>query len=146
MITPALAQVREFSKSISDHFQKGGSGTAILLVIAGIIAFVVIVYLITRRQERAANPALRNDPHLLFARLLERLRLPSVQRDALTVMSRDLRVAHPATLLISDRLFDEAAGKWIEQHPGPAFARRRDALTAARSALFQSASSAPAAR
>jgi hypothetical protein len=135
----ALPDVSEFSSSISDHFQKGGSGTAVLLVILGIIAFVAIVYMITRRQERAQNPAMRNDPHLLFSRLLDRLRIPAAQKEALTVMTRDLRIAQPTTILISDRLFDDASGRWIEQHPGASSARRREAILAARSALFQTA-------
>lgn len=127
---------REFRKAVSDHFQKGGSLTSVLLVAAGLFGLVLLVWLLTHRQERAGRKLLRNDPHYLFARLLTGLRLPRAQRDVIESVARAAGPPQPAGLLLSEDLFDRAVTKWRKARAEDAGPNRMALLEAARRTLF----------
>lgn len=131
---------------VRDSFREGGSLLTVLLVLATITAAVLLVYWLSRRQEKAANRDRSGDPYRLFRTLMVKLDLSRESQDMLLRMARDLRLVHPTIVLLSDRIFDEQVSLWGKGKSGPSGTKggRVDGgLTArARAALFPMTKSA----
>ena len=106
------AQLTEVQRAVRDRFQEGGSFTAVMLVLLGVTGVVLAVYYLTLRQRRVKDNTRRASPERLFRDLMGKLDLTSPQRQYLDTMARDLRIKHPAVILLSPELFDRYLGEW----------------------------------
>ena len=109
-----------------------------MLVVAVLMTMaILLVWLLDRWQRRRAQPA-RQQPVLLYFRVLRTLRLPWIDRWRLWKLAQVLRVDHPAALLISPALYDEAVRRFCattgligaRAHAAPALATIRERLFA----------------
>lgn len=130
-----LEKLHALQKAVSDRLM-GGSITAVLLILAGIVGAVLLVHLLSRRQERSSRTLLRNDPHLLFVRLIDKLKLPALQREALGDLAKAAQLGHPAVLLLSPDAFDRSVAQWEKSRPQEATGNQRAVIGAARARLF----------
>lgn len=143
-ILPQADPLTRTQQAIRDHFQTGGSITQALLVLVCVLVFVLLLYGLTRRQERGAYRRKLNDPHRLFRNLQEKLELSADQRRLLDAVARDNNLSHPTVILLSPRLFDENVIRWTA-HQGVAARRHPDetglvaVVPATRHALFPAA-------
>lgn len=115
-----LGQVsfEELRQSLTQQFNEPGSVTGLVLAALTLAAVVILAWLLQRWQERRRVPADMWDAPGLYRELLDRLDLPEDQRGVLTAVARDLRLANPAVILISRRLFDESMEAWGTRHRG----------------------------
>lgn len=109
-------ELDQIVKSIRQEFQTGGSVTAMLLVLLGIVALVMITYWLTRRQEQHAQPSVLDDAHALFESLLGHLPLSDPQRHFLRSVARELKLEQPSVLLVSRQLYHRHVREWQEKN------------------------------
>jgi hypothetical protein len=112
-----LAQVKfeELRQALSREFADNGSAVEILMVIAALVLLVAIAWSLQRWQQRPQAPSEPFDATALFAELLVKLDMPDDQRDLLTTMAKELRLANPTTMLLSRRMFEENLLTWAAQ-------------------------------
>ncbi len=113
-----LNRLTGFQRAVRDHFQQGGSIMAAFFVLAGIVAVVVLVKLLTQSQKRSERPTATDQPQALFADLLAGLELTQQQRRLLTAVAQELGIKNPAVILLSGTLFDQYVGRWYERSRG----------------------------
>lgn len=113
-----LAQLNDTLEAIRDQFRRGGSFTALLIIAAVILVALCTVYVLTRRQYRAAHPLRTIDPEGVFRRALQGLPLTAGQRRMLMTLASDLQIAHPTVVLLSPSELSRCARSWRERHPG----------------------------
>ena len=106
------AQLTEIQRSVRDQFQEGGSFLTVMLVLLAIAGVVLAAYCLGLRQRRAGENAQRASPQQLFRDLMDKLDLTLPQRRLLHTIARDLRIKHPAVILLSPDLFDRYVGEW----------------------------------
>ena len=115
-MTAVLVQVHKLTpvqQAVREQFQEGGSTGVALLMIVGILALALIAYWLTRRVNRDQDERARvDDPSRLFRDLLDKLDLPLPQRRILDAVVKDLRLQHPAKILLSPTLFDRCVDQW----------------------------------
>ena len=143
MIATVLTQIEPGGlnatlRAVRDQFQDGGSIAIGLLLIAGFLTVGWVVNLLARRQSRAQATTLPSDPGRLFAELLPRLGLTPDQSKALKHVARDLRLANPATILVSPTLFDQGVERWQASRPSAQSESQEPAtpMTEIRATLF----------
>jgi hypothetical protein len=112
---PLLIQLTPNQQAVRDYFQRGGSYTAVAVVLLALVGVFVLTYVITHRQERASEEAVRDDPLELFRALLRQLELSSAQRNLLTTVAKGLDLNNPTVLLLSPKLFRAHVSRWGEQ-------------------------------
>lgn len=103
-------------ESIYEQFRQGGSLYEALLVVLAILAVVAAVYFVQRWQDRRRAAAAPNDPHELFAELMEHIGLADGQRAFLKEIALELRLSNPAVLLLCPKLFDSHVEDWRMRH------------------------------
>ena len=113
-----LNRLTDFQRAVRDHFQQGGSIMAAFFVVAGIVAVVVLVKLLTQSQKRSGRPTVTDQPQELFADLLAGLELTQQQRRLLTAVAQEFGIKNPAVILMSVALFDQYVGRWRERSRG----------------------------
>lgn len=98
--------------AIQQHFQRTGTGTEVLLgvlVAVGIVLFAVLAQSIQKRRSKHNV----DHPAKLFRRLLYKLDLTVPQRDIIRRMALDLRLENATVLLLSRRVFERYARRWL---------------------------------
>ena len=135
-----LNELTPLQKAVREHFQKGGSMLAMLLVLLGIAATLALAYWLTRRQRSTIRKAPPNDPRKLFRDLQEKLRLPVPQRNFLNGVALQLHLEHPSVLLLSPVLYDRYVDQWRandrQRSGGGAPSKGSDVAAQTRAALF----------
>jgi len=134
-----LNDLTEVQRATREHFQKGGSVVSVLLVMLGLALGVILTYWLSRQQQKVARNFRRNDPQKLFQDLMAKVELSEPQRRVLWSVANDLRLDHPAVLLISRTLFDRHVRTWKQQRPAGNRAKNageENALLVAQRALF----------
>jgi hypothetical protein len=111
-----LAQLDESLKAIRDQFRHGGSPGGILLTALVILGILLLAYVLTKRQQRTAQPARKADPEGLFFSMLEKLPLTAVHRRMLTSFVADLNIEQPTVILLSRQTLRRSAQRWRERH------------------------------
>lgn len=101
--------------AVHERFARGGSVQDFLLVLLAITAGLGLLAFLNRLQRPAESKPAENNPQRLFLDLLLHLQLGVVQRDLMLRMARDLRIEHPATLLMSATLFRQNVNKWLRE-------------------------------
>lgn len=97
---------------IRDHFASG-KGFADLMLAAVVIALgIVLLYGLLRLVQRRQRVFLRH-PGKLFAEILKRIPVSPAQRELLRRIARDLRLEHPAILLLAPRVFRNQTNRWM---------------------------------
>ena len=99
-------ELSETQRAVREHFTEGGSLVEVMLLLVGLIALLVLLWSIRRRQEVKHAAATIDDPQRLFGDLLERLELSGAQRRFLLDLAADLQLEHPTTILLSRRAFE----------------------------------------
>ncbi len=112
LLQASTGRLTETQRAVSEHFQKGGSITAVLIVLSCLIAVILVVVLLTMRQRQADPNRVVNDPQRLYRDLLEKLGLAPTQQQFLQAIATDLDLPHPTVILLSSRLFDQRCGEW----------------------------------
>lgn len=117
MIETILLQIptgglSETLRAVRGRFQEGGSFPVILLLMATGLSIFWIANLLAQRQRRVRATTLPPDPGRLFSDLMSRLGMTPQQRKALEHVARDLRLANPAVILISETLFDRGLERY----------------------------------
>lgn len=135
------ANLTEIQRAIRDHFQHGGSTTAVLMVLATIFCILIGAVVASRLQEWFFGTGRRDDPQRLYQDLLRRLKLTTRHRTILQRMGEDRVLRHPTIILLSPTLYQRHADRWRAS----ASAARRDVappteneLKAIKKALFPS--------
>ena len=136
-----------FHRAVREQFQTGEPILGTVLALLGLGAIVALAYALTVFQRRRAERAVSfDDPQGLFGDVLEKLELPPTERRTLGDVVRDLRLDHPAVILLSETLFDRQVSKWLERRnlsPGSGgSAQDAETVAAVRSRLFPVARSA----
>ena len=106
------APLTEIQQAVRDHFQEGGSGTAVSLVLLAIVVIVVLVYCLTQRQRRRDPNVLRCDSEGLFRDLVGKLDVETAQQHWLLTVAKELKLKNPTVLLLSPKRFDDCAVRW----------------------------------
>ena len=83
----------------------------ILVIVVLMTTAVLLVWWLDRWQRRRAQPA-RQQPALLYFRVLRALGLPWMDRWRLWKLAKVLRIEHPTALLISPALYDDAVRRF----------------------------------
>jgi len=115
-------QLTAVQRAVRDQFTRGGSVTAVAVVVGGVVGVIALTYFLARRQQRNDRSVRRFDPKQLFDTLLRKLYLSAEQRRWLEGVARRARLEHPAVLVLSERLFDRYTAEWGSQGsrtPGP---------------------------
>ena len=101
----------ETQRAVREQFQHGGSVGAVILVAFGVLFVVVLIHGLTQllRKNRGAQ---RDDPERLFRDVLRKMRVPEPQRRLLDSLARELRLAQPATILVSEAVFERCVRRW----------------------------------
>ncbi len=106
----------EAQRAVREHFVQGGSAGTVLLVTIGLGVAVWLAYSLSRRTHQAGARDSCNDAHKFFRDLMRRLNLAAPQRRWLSRVANDLRLDHPAVILLSRDIFDECVGRWREEN------------------------------
>lgn len=154
MITLLMAepQLTETQQAVRDQFQKGGSLTAVVLVMALLAAVVLVAYYLTMRQRSTVVDTRRALPTQLFTDLLAKLDLTQRQRRLLNAVATSLRLKDPAVILLCPAVFDRHVEEWqancsitagelrhhteSTQPAGPSSAVQSDLIAETRTLLF----------
>ncbi len=133
--------LNETLRAVRGRFQDGGSFAIILLLVATFISIFWIANLIAKKQRRARATTLPPDPGRLFSDLMSRLGMTPQQRKALEHVARDLRLANPAVILISETLFDRGLERYRAARPSgsPESTEPTALMTEIRATLFPTA-------
>ncbi len=116
----STGRLTETQRAVSEHFQRGGSITAILIILSCLVAVILVVALLTMRQRHADPNRVVNDPRRLYQDLLEKLGLAPSQQEFLQAIATDLDLSHPTVILLSSRLLDQRCGEWSRKGHGRA--------------------------
>ncbi len=108
-------QLTPVQRAVRETLEEGGSATSVLAVLGITGGLILLVYLLTNREARAASPRRVNNPKALFRDLLPKLSLSAPQRKLLESMAKELDLPHPTTMLLSPVLFDAYKTKWCER-------------------------------
>jgi hypothetical protein len=109
------------------------TGHQILLFALMVVCIIALMWMIARIQQARSRPA-RAQPMNLYLRLQRRLHLPLWTRFRLWRLARQLNIEHPAALLISEQLFDEAVERY--RISGRASTSTQTAFAGVRAQLF----------
>lgn len=94
-------------RSVRDHFQTGGAVGAALLAMVLLVCVVWLTYRLSERLRRARQRCIHpDDPRTLFHDLLGKLDLTGKQRRFLRGVADVSSLKHPATLLLSEIVYD----------------------------------------
>lgn len=131
----------EVQRAVQSHFERGGSGLAVLCVLVILAAVVLTAYLLTRRQQASAEATAQGaDPKKLYRDLLNGLGLRPDQRRLMHNVSRDIGLEHPTVILLSSVLFDRYVGGWLsareEKKPDPRRSSNGELAAELRGVLF----------
>ena len=128
----------DFYQAVRAQFNKGGTLGSMLIVLAGLIALVLLVYFLNRLEQKATTHTEPSDAQRLFRDLLARLGLTESQRRLLDAVARDLRLKNPTVLLLSERLFDRHVEEWAASQKARAAAApgREQLVSRMRARLF----------
>ena len=107
---------------------------AVLLLILAILGLVLQTISILKRRDQE-RPAVR-DEGKLFQELLSGLHMSLIDQRLLKQLARDMALAHPAMILMSPQLFDDAAGRWQPASGKGAGDGKHAQLQAVRQRLF----------
>ena len=101
----------ETQQAVREQFQHGGSVGAVILVAFGLLFVVVATHGLTQllKKNRGAR---RDDPERLFHDVLRKMRVPEPQRRLLDALAREVRLAQPATMLVSEAVFERCVRRW----------------------------------
>lgn len=119
-------QLTEIQQAVRDQFVKGGSLTAVLLVMGVLAAVLLAVYFLTARQRSKVVDARRALPTQLFTDILADLDLTEPQRHFLVGVATSLHLKEPAVILLSPVVFDRHVEKWQADDSSAGGAFRRD--------------------
>jgi hypothetical protein len=119
-------QLTETQRAVRDQFLKGGSLTAVLLVLALLAAVVLVVYYLTMRQRSTVVDARRALPTQLFTDILAKLDLTPQQRHLVGAVATALRLENPAVILLSPAVFDRHVKEWQANDSSAGGEPRRD--------------------
>ncbi len=131
----------EVHRAMREQFQMGGSILETVLALLGLASLVALAYALTALQRRRAERLVTcDDPQQLFGDVLDKLELSPTERRTLRTVVRDLRLDHPAVILLSETLFDRQVSKWLERRnlsrDSGGSARDAETISAARTRLF----------
>lgn len=122
-----LAQLDDLTphqRAVREHFQQGGSLTAVLLVMLGLVLLMTFAYGVLVYSRRKTKPEVAHStPETFFDALLKALDLPAPQVELVRQIVDVAEVKEPAKLLLVEGLFDESARKLLRhraQHGGEA--------------------------
>ncbi len=111
MIAAVLAEA--LWKAARDHFTRGGSPIVLVYAAVGAAALVVVLLIVQRIQSRTVRRRSTFNPQKLFANLVGQSGLPVMQRETLRQMADDLRLTHPAVMLLGPEIFEAHARRWV---------------------------------
>lgn len=99
-------------RAIRDQFRQGGSFAELLLALLALGALLGLAYMATEVQRRKrVGVSRRSTPQQLFEHLLQNLRLTASEQEFLLTACREAKLAHPASLLIAEKLFVDVITK-----------------------------------
>jgi len=123
--------------AVKDRFSTGGSTGKFVFVVGLLLLMVLLLALISTLLRRWQKRKVYN-PKRLFLDVLRTTPLTVPQRDLVRRIARDLRLPHPAILLLSPRIFTENANAWMSASRN-ANTHTRDKLSALATSIFGTA-------
>jgi hypothetical protein len=85
--------------------------SSILALAAGLVCLFMIIWLLHRWQSRRTRPS-RVQPGGLYSRVMRKMGLRFWERWLLHRLARGVRAEHPAALLVSVTMYDEAVQQY----------------------------------
>jgi hypothetical protein len=141
-----LAEVTDYElwqRAVRDQFREGESIGTVLLGVGCLVGIVVAILVIARVQARwqqTGDPEIaESHPQRLFTHLLCALGLSSAQRQLLEGVARISGLKHPASMLLSETLYDRSMTRWDAQADTSSagqHAEERKSLAVIRGRLF----------
>ena len=123
---------REFTdKEYSSFWWEGLAGLMLILAVLG-LTLQIISMVKRRRQEQ---PIVNNEGKL-FKELMAGLRIAAIDQHVLKRLAKELQLPHPAAVLMSPQLFDEAVSRWPDVRGRELTERKRTQLQNVRTRLF----------
>lgn len=109
----------ESQRAVREHFSTGGSYLELFLLFLALVACVVILSAVRRRQKHAEKGDGASDPDRLFNDLMDKLVSAEPQRQFLARVATTLALEHPSILLFTPGLFDKTMDRWRKRRPSP---------------------------
>ncbi len=134
-----VGRLSEVQQAVREQFQEGGSIATVLIVLVILGTIFITVFYLSIRQRRALQTTTPADPRRLFFDLANGVGLSVLQRDLLESVTRDLRLEHPAVVLLCPGSFDRHLAQWQRQRkrqPTPAKPPPDDLVSGLRDTLF----------
>ncbi len=104
-------------QAIRDRLNQGGGLGGLILAVCGIMAVFGLAALVYRLQQRRRGCDI-DHPGKLYRSLLRGLGLPVPQRDLLRRITAEQRLENPTVLLLSRRVFQARAERWLAARKG----------------------------
>lgn len=126
----------KFYRALEKQFHREDTGSSMLIVVGVLAALIAIVYWASRIDRRPPAPVETDHPGRVFRDALHRLGFSPAQQRTLEAFARDTKLAHPAVLLLSERLFNEHATKWHSVRNASTVDPEAETLRKAKTRLF----------
>jgi hypothetical protein len=113
MMIAILAQqlAPEPLRALRDQFRQSDSFGGLFLALLFFVAILGLAYVAEVQRRKRAGATRRITPQRLFDELLGSLRLNKHEQALLTSACKEANVPHPASVLISERFFDNVIAK-----------------------------------
>ena len=114
-MTPILAQIKappERIYGIRDSFVLSDTFVDLVFAFFGVVLVLAIGFLILRVVHRRQHRRVYH-PRKLLGEMLRATGLSAAERDLLRHIARELRLSHPAILLLSPHVFHSHANRWM---------------------------------
>lgn len=128
ILAQQIAPPLERLHGIRDRFVEGGSAGGVLAALGAVILLILLVYLAVALKRRETRVESR--PDRLFEDLLREVVHSPQQRHLLRRIAGDLKLPHPAVLLMSTDIFEKHVQEWLGKSEVPGVKRELSALLA----------------
>jgi len=109
---PFMSDFNELARTLRAQFGQSVALSTILMVLGTLTAVVLLLFVLHKLQAFMRRPKVKNSAERLFQNLVRKLRLSAGHRRVLVALVRDLRLAHPTAILLSEGRFDRAVDQW----------------------------------
>ena len=112
LVSNVVLTLTPVQRSVRDYFQTGHTVGAAILAMVLLVCVVWLTYRLSERLRRARQRSIHpDDPRTLFHDLLGKLDFTGRQRRFLQGIAAGSALKHPATLLLSEVVYDRCVEK-----------------------------------
>ncbi len=120
-MTYYLMQVAPLFEGLRKQFNRPtnefGTWGGLILLVGGALILAVMMHALFYYEKRSAAGFSTHNPSKLFSELAKLLPLSRSQLRILHRVAHELKMKHPAQLLLSPGVFSSSVHQWIEDNP-----------------------------